>query len=88
MLKLAVIGGDGTGPEVVREGLKVLAAVSKLEKLDYDAQHFDFGGDRYLKSGEIISETGSLPSCGKVLSADSSRQLVIIVSSRTSVFLR
>ena len=56
MLKLAVIGGDGTGPEVVREGLKVLAAVSKLEKFDYDAQHFDFGGDRYLKSGEIISD--------------------------------
>ena len=56
MLNLAVIGGDGTGPEVIREGLKVLAAVSKLEKFDYDAKHFDFGGDRYLKTGETISD--------------------------------
>ncbi len=42
-LKIAVIGGDGTGPEVAAEGLKVLAAVSKLEGFRYELQHFDYG---------------------------------------------
>jgi len=56
VLNIAVLGGDGTGPEVVREGLKVLEAVSKLENFKYQTQDFDFGGDRYLASGEIIDE--------------------------------
>ena len=53
-LKIAVIGGDGTGPEVAAEGLKVLAAVSKLEGFRYELQHFDYGGTRYLKTGEVL----------------------------------
>ena len=53
-LKIAVIGGDGTGPEVVAEGLKVLGAVSKAENFSYDLEHFDWGGDRYLKTGEML----------------------------------
>jgi 3-isopropylmalate dehydrogenase len=53
-LKIAVIGGDGTGPEVTAEALKVLAAVAKLENINYDLQHFDFGGDRYLRTGETL----------------------------------
>ncbi|HEY1600093.1 MAG TPA: 3-isopropylmalate dehydrogenase [Pirellulales bacterium] len=53
-LKIAVIGGDGTGPEVAAEGLKVLAAVSKLENFRYELEHYDFGGDRYLRTGEIL----------------------------------
>jgi 3-isopropylmalate dehydrogenase len=54
---IAVIGGDGTGPEVVREGLKVLdAAAGKLGfKLNFT--HFDFGGERYLKTGEVLPES-------------------------------
>ncbi len=48
-LKIAVIGGDGTGPEVAAEGLKVLAAVAKLEKFQYELVDFDFGGERYLE---------------------------------------
>jgi len=56
MLKIAVIPGDGTGPEVVAEGLKVLEAVSKLEGFDYETVHYDFGGERYLKTGEILPE--------------------------------
>jgi 3-isopropylmalate dehydrogenase len=55
-LKLAVIPGDGTGPEVVREALKVLEAVSKLEKFQYTTDHFDYGGDRYLKTGKVIDK--------------------------------
>jgi 3-isopropylmalate dehydrogenase len=53
-LRLAVIPGDGTGPEVTVEALKVLQAVSQLEGFTYETQHFDFGGDRYLKSGEVL----------------------------------
>ena len=51
MLKIAVIGGDGTGPEVVAEGMKVLDAASKLEGFAYEATEFDYGGDRYLAAG-------------------------------------
>ena len=53
-LKLAVIPGDGTGPEVTAEALKVLAAVAKLEKFTFETQHFDWGGERYLKTGETL----------------------------------
>src|SRR5437763_11908980 len=53
-IKIAVIGGDGTGPEVAAEGLKVLRAVAKLEHFKYDLTPFDFGGARYLKTGEIL----------------------------------
>jgi 3-isopropylmalate dehydrogenase len=55
-LKLAILPGDGTGPEVVAEALKVLAAVSRLEGFEYTTEEFDFGGDRYLASGHIIDE--------------------------------
>ena len=51
MLRLAVIGGDGTGPEVVAEGLKVLAAVSKKVGFEFSTQNFDISGDRYLAAG-------------------------------------
>jgi 3-isopropylmalate dehydrogenase len=56
VLKIAVIGGDGTGPEVVAEGLKVLEAVSKKYQIKYSLKHFDFGCERYLKTGEILPE--------------------------------
>ncbi|MCB9769944.1 MAG: 3-isopropylmalate dehydrogenase [Candidatus Omnitrophica bacterium] len=55
-LKLAVLPGDGTGPEVVREALKVLAAIAKDEGIEYTTQDFDYGGDRYLSTGEIIND--------------------------------
>ena len=56
MHRIAVIGGDGTGPEVVREGLKVLDAVSKLEQFQYELRHFDFGGERYKRTGEVLPD--------------------------------
>ena len=55
-LKIAVLPGDGTGPEVVREALKALEAVAKLEQLQYTSDTFDFGGDRYLATGQIIND--------------------------------
>jgi 3-isopropylmalate dehydrogenase len=52
--KIAVIPGDGTGPEVINEGLKVLEAASKKYKFVYETKTFDFGGARYLKTGKTI----------------------------------
>ncbi|MDA1017803.1 MAG: 3-isopropylmalate dehydrogenase [Planctomycetota bacterium] len=55
-MKVATIPGDGTGPEVTAEAIKVLEAVSKIEGFTYETQEFDFGGERYLKTGEILPE--------------------------------
>src|SRR5688572_18829 len=55
-LKIAVIGGDGTGPEVTSEALKVLGAVSKLDGIRYETKTFDYGGQRYLRSGEVLPD--------------------------------
>jgi 3-isopropylmalate dehydrogenase len=56
MYKIAVIPGDGTGPEVVREGLKVLQAASKKFNFKYEAKVFDFGAERYLKTRKTIED--------------------------------
>lgn len=53
---VAVIPGDGTGPEVMAEGLKVLKAAGKKFNISFKFDHFDFGGERYLKTGHILSE--------------------------------
>ena len=55
--KIAVIPGDGTGPEVVQEGLKVLAAVSGAEGFKTEVVDYDFGGERYLKTGETVPDS-------------------------------
>lgn len=57
MYKIAVIPGDGVGPEVIREGIKVLNAVSEVMDLKYELIHYDFGGERYLKTGEILPDS-------------------------------
>ena len=56
MYKIAVIPGDGTGPEVIREGLKVLNSISNVDKIKFDFIHYDFGGKRYLETGEVLPE--------------------------------
>ncbi len=56
MKKIAVIPGDGTGPEVVREALKVLKEIASIEKFEYQTESFDFGGERYLATGQIIDD--------------------------------
>jgi 3-isopropylmalate dehydrogenase len=53
-MKIAVIGGDGTGPEVTREALKVLAAVAKLDKFAFQTTELDWGGERFLRTGEVL----------------------------------
>jgi 3-isopropylmalate dehydrogenase len=52
--KIAVIPGDGTGPEVVREGLKVLEAAASKSDFKYDTVTYDFGGERFLETGEVL----------------------------------
>lgn len=57
MHKIAVIPGDGTGPEVTAEAVKVLDAAAKRAGFKYETTHFDFGGDRYLRTGEVLPES-------------------------------
>jgi len=57
MYRIAVIPGDGTGPEVVREGLKVLEAVASADGFRYDTQTYDLGGERYLATGETLPDS-------------------------------
>jgi len=52
--KIAVMPGDGTGPEVVAEGLKALQTAAAKHDFTLDLAHYDFGGDRYLRTGEIL----------------------------------
>ncbi|HWL41387.1 MAG TPA: 3-isopropylmalate dehydrogenase [Ilumatobacter sp.] len=50
--RIAVIGGDGIGPDVTREAVKVIAAAG----VAVDATEFDLGGERYLRDGEVLSD--------------------------------
>lgn len=56
MYKIAVIPGDGTGPEVVNEGLKVLQAAGKKFGFKYEAKTFDFSGQRFLSTGLLVDD--------------------------------
>ena len=55
--RIAVIPGDGTGPEVVREGLKSLEAAARATGFRYELVHYDLGGERYLRTGEILPDS-------------------------------
>ena len=55
--KLAVIGGDGIGPEVVSEGLKVLDAISQKYKLTFTKKEFELGARLWHKTGETLPDS-------------------------------
>ncbi|HUT34075.1 MAG TPA: isocitrate/isopropylmalate family dehydrogenase [Planctomycetota bacterium] len=55
--KIAVIPGDGTGPEVVREALKVLDAAAAAHGFQYETVLYDLGGERFLRTGEVLPAT-------------------------------
>ncbi len=55
--KIAVMPGDGTGPEVVAEAVKVLKAVAAKFKFKLDLTNFDFGGERYKRTGETLPDS-------------------------------
>jgi len=54
--RVAVVPGDGTGPEVIAEGLKVLKAASAKYGFKLDLSHYDLGGERYKRTGEVLSD--------------------------------
>ncbi len=58
-IKMAVIAGDGVGPEVIREGIRVLDTVARLDgSFAFEWTHFPWGCDYYLKTGRMMSEDG------------------------------
>jgi len=50
--RIGIMGGDGIGPEVITEGLKVIDALG----IEYDRIDYDLGGERYLKDGTVLPE--------------------------------
>src|SRR5208283_5714193 len=62
--RIAVIPGDGTGPEVIREALKALDAASQKAGFSTEKVHFELGGERYLRTGEILPQ-GTLEDLSK-----------------------
>ncbi len=54
--KIAVIPGDGTGPEVINEGVKVLKTASDRFGFELDFTWYDYGGERYLRTGEVLPD--------------------------------
>ena len=57
--KIAVIAGDGIGPEVLAEGIKVLEAVAKADgSFSFDFTHFPWGCRYYLENGRMMAEDG------------------------------
>ncbi len=54
---ISVIPGDGTGPEVVEEGLKILDAVAEKSNFSLKFRHYNIGGDHYLETGEILPDS-------------------------------
>lgn len=54
---IGVIPGDGTGPEVVAEAIKALEAISLKGGPKFCFTSYDLGGERYLKTGELLSDS-------------------------------
>ncbi|MDR2425571.1 MAG: 3-isopropylmalate dehydrogenase [Endomicrobium sp.] len=55
--KIALLPGDGTGPEVLKEGVKVAEAAAKKSNFKIEWTPYDLGGERYMKTGEILPDT-------------------------------
>ncbi|MDG5816685.1 3-isopropylmalate dehydrogenase [Chitinispirillales bacterium ANBcel5] len=55
---IALMPGDGTGPEVLKEGVKVIDAAAAKFGISFDYQEYDFGGERYKKTGETLPDSG------------------------------
>ena len=55
--RIGVIGGDGTGPEVIREGIKVANVAARQQGFTVDWVPYDLGGERYKRTGEILPDS-------------------------------
>jgi 3-isopropylmalate dehydrogenase len=62
---IAVIPGDGIGPEVVREGLRVLERIAKLEGFAVELTHYPFGAEHFLKTQEVLPDAAFAEIQGK-----------------------
>jgi 3-isopropylmalate dehydrogenase len=69
LAKIGVIAGDGVGPEVMCEALTLLGDVAHLDGLAFDLVRFDLGGERYLRTGEILPDSvrDELKACDAIL---------------------
>ena len=56
MHRIAVIPGDGIGPEVTDEGVKVLKALAENADFNFEFEYFDLGADHYLETGELVTD--------------------------------
>jgi len=57
MYNIAVISGDGTGPEVTAEAVKTLKTAADKFKFKVELTEFDFGGERYKRTGEVLPDS-------------------------------
>ena len=57
MYKIGLIPGDGIGPEVTTEAMKVFGAAAEQNGIKYDTVEYDIGGDRYLATGEVLPDS-------------------------------
>ena len=57
MYNIALISGDGVGPEIIREGKKVIDTVSSKFNLNINWNEYPFGSENYLKTGELLPDT-------------------------------
>ena len=57
MYKIAVMPGDGTGPEVTAEAIKVLKVAAGKFSFKTELTEFDFGGERYKRTGETLPDS-------------------------------
>ncbi|TXK20799.1 3-isopropylmalate dehydrogenase [Microbacterium wangchenii] len=56
VVKLAVVPGDGIGPEVIAEAVKVLDAVTAGSDVTFERTHFSLGAGRYLETGDTLTD--------------------------------
>jgi isocitrate/isopropylmalate dehydrogenase len=73
--KIAVMGGDGTGPEVTVEAVKVMDAAAAKFGFKTEQTEFDFGGERYKRTGEILPD-------GEYHTKDTGTAQVIVAKNR------
>jgi 3-isopropylmalate dehydrogenase len=69
LIQIGVLEGDGVGPEVMAEGLAVLSNVGRLDGLEFDLVRFDLGGERFLRTGDVLpdDEMARLARCDAIL---------------------
>ena len=79
---IAVLPGDGTGPEVVREGLKVLEAAARRSRFEYETTTFDFGGEIVWSQPYATAESMKVIN----LMGDDADELFIQNTSNVTIF--